>query len=115
MNFIIELLVNAGVLFLLASLLPSVTIKNYGTAIVVALVIGILNATIGFLLRLPLNVITLGLISFVIRLIVSAVMIKLADKLFRGFEVKGWKGAFLLAIGIAVAGTILNNILHPGT
>lgn len=113
MNFILELLVNAGVLFLLAALLPSVNIKNYGTAIGVALVIGILNATIGFLLRLPLNIVTLGLLSFVVRLVVSAVMIKLADKLFSGFEVKGWGAAFLLAICIAIAGTLLHNILEP--
>ena len=113
MTFILELLINAGVLFLLAALLPSIHIKNYGTAIGVALVIGILNATIGFLLRLPLNIITLGLLSFVVRLIVSAVMIKLADKFFRGFEVKGWGAAFLLAICMAIAGTILTNILHP--
>lgn len=114
MNFIVELLVNAGVLFLLAALLPSVNIRSYGTAIGVALVIGILNATIGFLLRLPLNIVTLGLLSFVVRLIVSAVMIKLADKLFRGFEVKGWGAAFLLAICIAIAGTLMHNILRPG-
>lgn len=111
MNFILELLVNAGVLFLLAALLPSVNIKSYATAIGVALVIGILNATIGFLLRLPLNIVTLGLLSFVVRLIVSAVMIKLADKLFRGFEVKGWGPAFILAICIAIAGTIMHSIL----
>jgi putative membrane protein len=115
MNFIFELLINAGVLFLLAAILPSVNIKNYGTAIGVALVIGILNATIGFLLRLPLNLITLGLLSFVVRLIVTALMIKLADKLFRGFEVKGWAAAFLLAVCMAIAGTILTNILHPAT
>lgn len=113
MNFILELLVNAGVLFLIAAILPSVHIKSYGTAIGVALVIGILNATIGFLLRLPLNIVTLGLLSFVVRLIVTAVMIKLADKLFRGFEVKGWGAAFVLAICIAIAGTILTGILHP--
>ena len=111
MNFILELLLNAGVLFLVAAILPSVHIKSYGTAIAVAIVIGILNATIGFLLRLPLNIITLGLLSFVVRLIVSAVMIKLADKFFRGFEVKGWGAAFLLAICIAIAGTLLNTIL----
>ncbi len=52
MNFILELLINAGVLFLLAALLPSVNIKSYVTAIGVALVIGLLNATIGFLLKL---------------------------------------------------------------
>jgi putative membrane protein len=52
MHFILNLLVSAGVLFLLAALLPTVSIKNYATAIGVALVVGILNATIGFLLRL---------------------------------------------------------------
>jgi uncharacterized membrane protein YvlD (DUF360 family) len=40
-------------------------------------------------------------------------MIKLADKLFRGFEVKSWAAAFLLAVCMAIAGTILTNILHP--
>ena len=111
MNFIIELLINAGVIFLLAALLPSINIKSYGTAIGVALVIGLLNATIGWLLRLPLNIITLGLLSFVVRLIVSAIVIKLADKLFSGFEVKGWGAAFLLAICIALAGTLLTNVM----
>jgi putative membrane protein len=114
-NFILDLLINAGVLFLLAALLPSINIKNYGTAIAVAFVIGLLNATIGFLLRLPLNILTLGLLSFLVRLIVSAVMIKVADKLFRGFEVKGWTPAFLLAICMAIAGTILTSILSPAT
>lgn len=64
MNLILELLINAGVLLLIAYLLPTVNIKNYGTAIGVALVIGLLNATIGYLLRLPLNIVTLGLLSF---------------------------------------------------
>jgi putative membrane protein len=107
MHFILNLLISAGVLFLLAALLPSVSIKNYATAIGVALVIGILNATIGFLLRLPLNILTLGLLTFVVRLIVSAVMIKLADKLFPGFEVKGWLPAFIIAICIAIAGSLI--------
>ena len=113
MNFIIELLVNAGVLFLLAAALPSVNIKSYGTAIGVALVVGILNATIGWLMRLPLNLITLGLLSFVVRLVVTAVIIKIADKLFSGFEVKTWTAAFILAVCIAIAGTFLNFILNP--
>ena len=113
MNFLIELLLNAGVLFLLAALLPSVNIKSYGTAIGVALVVGILNATIGWLLRLPLNIVTLGLLSFVVRLVVTAVVIKIADKLFSGFEVKGWTAAFILAACLALAGTFLNYILNP--
>ena len=113
MNFIIELLVNAGVLFLLAAALPSVNIKSYGTAIGVALVVGLLGATIGWLMRGMLNVVTLGLLSFIVRLVVSAVIIKIADKLFSGFEVKTWTAAFILAACIALAGTILNYILNP--
>jgi hypothetical protein len=34
-------------------------------------------------------------------------MIKLADKLFAGFEVKGWLPAFIIAIGIAIAGSLI--------
>ena len=94
MNFILELLVNAGVLFLLAAALPSINIKSYGTAIGVALVVGILNATTGWLMRLPLNLITFGLLSFVVRLVVTAVIITIAHKLFSGFEVKGWTASF---------------------
>ena len=111
MNFIIELLLSAGVLFILANILPGISIKNYMSAIFVALVIGILNATIGFLIRLPLNIITLGLITFVVRLFVSAIMIKLADGLFKGFTVKGWLPAFILAICLAIAGMVFQNMI----
>jgi putative membrane protein len=107
MGFILELLINAGVLFLLAYLMPSVTIKNYGTAIGVALVVGILNATVGFLLRIPLNIITLGLLNFVVRLVVTAVVIKLADKLFTGFEVRGFSSALIIALVMALVGSLL--------
>jgi len=107
MGFILELLINAVVLFLLAYLMPSVTIKNYGTAIGVALVIGILNATVGFLLRIPLNIVTLGLLNFVVRLVVTAVVIKLADKLFTGFEVKGFGSALIIAVVMALVGSLL--------
>jgi putative membrane protein len=51
MNFIITLLVNAGILLGMTYVLPSVRIKNYGTAILVALVSGLLNATLGMFLR----------------------------------------------------------------
>jgi putative membrane protein len=108
MNFIIELLVNAAILLVLAYLMPSVAIKNFGTAILVALVVGILNATVGVLLRLPLNIVTLGLLSFVIRLIVSAVMIKIADKLFSGFIVKGFVPPLIIAVVIAIVGSVLS-------
>ncbi|MGB3076512.1 MAG: phage holin family protein [Chitinophagales bacterium] len=113
MNFLIELLINAGILFLLAYLLPSVDIKSFGTAIAVALVIGILNATVGFLLRLPMNIVTLGLLSFFVRLLVTAIVIILTDKLFKGFTVKTFSAAVIIACTMAVAGTLVSYLFWP--
>lgn len=107
MNFIIHLLVNAGIILGMTYVLPTVTIKNYGTAILVALVIGILNATIGWFLRFPLNIITFGLLSFAIHMVVTAVMIKLADKLFSDFYIKGFAPAVIIAVVMALVGLVL--------
>jgi putative membrane protein len=108
MSFIIELLVNAAILLVMAYLMKSVAIKSFGTALLVALVIGLLDATVGYLLRLPLNIVTLGLLSFVIRLLVTAVMIKVADKIFTGFIVKGFLPALAIAAVIAIVGSVLS-------
>ena len=113
MNWILQLLINAAVLLLAAKLMPSVKIKSFGTAVLVALVIGILNATIGWLLRLPLNILTLGLLSFLVRLIVLAIVIKIADKFFAGFEVRSFTTAFILACIMAIAGSLLSYFLAP--
>ena len=110
MHFVISVLLNATVLFALAAVLPSVKIKNYTTAIFVALVIGLLNATIGFSIRLPLDILTLGLITFFIKIFVSAIMIKLASGLFPGFKVTGWVPAFIISFCMAIAGTLYRYI-----
>jgi putative membrane protein len=110
MHFIINLLLSALVLFAAAYIMPQVTIRNYGTAIIAALLIGVLNATVGFLLRLPLNLVTLGLVSFLVRLLVTAVIIKLVDKLMSGFEVKGFTPAIVLAIIVALAGIVIDRL-----
>lgn len=106
MHFIIELLVDAGVILLLSYLLSSITISSYGTAILVALVIGLLNATLGALISFSLNLVTFFLLSFLIRLVVTALIIKLADKLFSGFEVRGFIPALILALALAIVGSL---------
>ena len=111
MSLILELLLNAGVLLLLARVMPEVKVRNYGTAIAVALVVGILNATLGFLLRLPLNILTLGLLSFVVRLVVLAVIIRIADKFFSGFEVTTFAAALIIAVVMAAAGLFISYLI----
>ena len=112
MHFIIELLVNAGIILLLSHFLPTIIIRNFGTAILVALVIGLLNATIGTVIRFPLNLLTLGLLSFVIRLLVTAVVVKIADAIFAGFEIKGFTPALILAFALAIDGSFLSFALQ---
>ncbi|RYE20813.1 MAG: phage holin family protein [Sphingobacteriaceae bacterium] len=115
MHFIIELLVNAGMILLLAHFLPTIIIRDWKTAILVALVIGLLNATVGGLIRFPLNLLTLWLLSFFIRLIVTAIIIKIVDWLFAGFEIKGFLPALILAIALAIDGSFLSFALQHGT
>lgn len=112
LHFILEILAEAAVILLLARFMTSIVIRSYGTAIGVALVLGILNATIGWLLRIPLNLVTLFLLTFIVRVLVSAVMIKVVDKLFTGFEVKGFKAALILALAIAAAGALLDAVYY---
>lgn len=110
MNFILSILLNAAILLGMTYILPTVTIKNYTTAVLVALVIGILNATIGWVLRFPLNMVTFGFLSFFIHLAVTAVMIKIADKLFSDFQIKGFTPAIIIAVVMAITGGALNFI-----
>ena len=107
MSWILQLLINAVVLLLLAYIHPGVKVKSFGTAVGVALVIGILNATIGLLMRFTLNLMTLWLLSFLVRLLVSAIVIWLTDKLFSSFQLRSFGTALLVACVLAIVGTLL--------
>jgi putative membrane protein len=112
MNFILELLFNALVLLLLSRYMESVHVRSYGTAVGVALVVAILNATVGALLRFPLNLVTFFLLSFLVRLLVTAVMIKIADAFFSGFRVDGFRTALIIAVVLAIAGALFSYIIR---
>src|SRR6478752_6284414 len=112
MEFIVNLLVSAGVLMVMAYIMPQVTVKSFTTALGVALLVGILNATIGFLLRIPLNLVTFFLLGFLVRLIVTAIMIKLADKMLTNFKVDGFWPALVIAIALAAASTLVDRVMN---
>ncbi|MBK7409088.1 MAG: phage holin family protein [Saprospirales bacterium] len=108
MEFLIKVLLNALALFAAAYLLrPNVQIRDFGRALILAIVLALLNGTLGSVLKviaLPLNVLTLGLFSFVI----NALMILIADYFLKGFQVKG----FWWALVMAVLMSIFNSILY---
>jgi putative membrane protein len=112
MHLILQLLLNAAVLLLLAYLMPAVKVRIFGTAVAVALVIGILNATLGALIRFPLNLVTLWLLSFLVRLLVTAIIIRIVSGFFRGFEVKSFSTALIVAVVMAIAGTLFSYLFE---
>jgi len=111
MRFIIEILIMGLALLLGAYLVPGVHINGFGTAILAALLIALANATIGFILRIltfPLNLLTLGLMSFVI----TVLMVLLVDNLLAGFSTTGFLAAAILAIVVALIKAILGAVIR---
>lgn len=109
MKLILEILLMGLAMLLGAYLVPGVTVDGYGSALIAAVLIALANATIGLILRIftfPLNVLTLGLISFII----TVLMILLVDHFMAGFNTSGFIAAAILAIAVAVIKMILDSI-----
>jgi putative membrane protein len=109
MKLILEILLMGFAMLIGAYFVPGVSVDGYGSAIIAAVLIAIANATIGLVLRIftfPLNVLTLGLISFIITIL----MILLVDSWMSGFNTTGFWAAAILAIAIAVIKMLLDSI-----
>lgn len=99
MKFILRLLVTAAIAFILAQILPGVHVDTYGTAILFAIVLGLLNAFLRpllIILTLPITLITFGLFLF----IVNTVTVLLASDWVKGFLIDtfGWGLLFSLLL-----------------
>lgn len=106
---VIRILLTAGALFTGAWLLKGVTFRDFGQAILGAVVLAVLNATLGRILdflSIPFTIITLGLFS----LVVDAVILWLTSRLLKGFEISSAWYAFLLAVLMAVFNVFLHAI-----
>lgn len=105
MNLILRLIVNAIAVFAAAYLLSGVHVAGFTTAIIVAVVLGVLNLFIKpilIILTLPITLITLGLFL----LIINALIIMLCDSLVPGFDVDGigWALLFSLLVSLISGG-----------
>lgn len=111
MRFIIKVFFTACALMLAAYLLePHVTILNFWTAIIVALVLAVLNAIVRPILlfiSIPATFLTLGLFIFVI----NALIIILATYIVKSFKVDGFWWAMLCSIIVSFISSILNGFI----
>ncbi|MDD4332832.1 MAG: phage holin family protein [Patescibacteria group bacterium] len=109
MNLLIKFLIMIAAILITAYLLPGVVIGGIWSAIWVAIIIGIINVTLKpllILLTLPVNILTLGLFTFVI----NALMILLASSIIKGFEVSGFWIAMLFSIVLSLISYLLNSL-----
>ena len=102
-DFIITLLLTAAAFYFGAKLLSGVDIKNYPAALIMALVVAIINATLGAVL----DWITFSWLS----LIVNTITIMIADYLISSVKIKNFIWAFFLAIFVSLVGWLTSGLL----
>ncbi len=112
LSILLHWVLTAAILMLVDAIMPGITISGFNTALIAALVMGLVNFFIRpvlSLLTLPLNLLTLGLFSFVI----NAMMFALVAWLVPGFEVANFisalVGSLLLALMTGVLGMFGND------
>lgn len=109
MGLLISILINGLAVFITANFLPGVKVDSFITAIIVAIVLGIVNFIVKpilHLLTLPITILTLGLFTFVI----NALMILLVDRLVPGFDVDNFWAALLFSLVLSLVSSLLHSL-----
>ena len=107
--FIVNILILSVAVFLVSNFLPGIRIKNFMTAVMVAIVYSIINFLIGWLLvllTLPFIIITFGLFKFVI----NAFLLWLTDKITEDFEIENVSTTFVAAFLITMVDLLIKWI-----
>lgn len=101
MSLLLVWLLSALGLFITSRIVKGFEVSSFGSAMIASMVVGFLNMILRpllLLLTLPVNILTLGLFTFV----VNAMVLRLAASMLKGFNIKSWGpaiiGAFILAI-----------------
>jgi putative membrane protein len=106
-------LISAVSLLIVTYIISGIEVRGFGTALIAALVIGLVNATLGLILKivtLPLTLLTFGLFL----LVINALMLQLASHLVPGFAVSGFWAAFFGAIVLSLVSMVLRSLIPQG-
>jgi len=110
MVLIVHWLLSALAILIVAHVVPGFEVRSFGTALIAAIVIGLVNATVGFVLKiftLPLTILTFGLFLIV----VNALMLGLAAMIVPGFAIHGFGAALLGAILLSIVSFVLRALI----
>lgn len=106
-----KLLLESIAVLVVAWIMPRVTINPWYVAVIVAVVLGLINAFIRPLVKLialPITVLTLGLFS----LVINAAMVLLCAKIVPGFETGGFLSALLFSILLSIVSWAINLVFN---
>ena len=101
LRLLLHWILNAVALLVVAHFVQGFDISNFVSALIAVIVIGLLNATLGLLLKiitLPLGILSFGIFF----LVINAVVLWFSSKFVPGFAVTTFKAAFLGALALAV-------------
>ena|SRR3972149_864265 len=109
MNILLSWILSGLVILAAAYLLPGVHVASFLSALVVALVLGIINAVLKpilVVLTLPINLLTFGLFT----LVINAILIMLTTVVVPGFVVDSFWWALLFGLFLSVANSLLHKV-----
>lgn len=110
MELILVWILNAVALLIVAYILPGISVASFGSALIAALVLGLLNTLVKpvlVLLTLPITVVTLGLFL----LVLNALVFWFAGSVLKGFQVAGFWWALAGAIIYSLVSGLLSRLL----
>lgn len=114
MRLLLNWVLSALAVWIVSRVVPGIYVQGPVAALIAALAIGFINATIGLVLKIitfPLTLLTLGLFW----LVINALMLELASALVPGFQVRGFFAAFVGAIVLSLVNLLLKAIVMPKT
>jgi putative membrane protein len=111
-GILVRWLVLTAAIIVASYVLDGIQVKGFLSAFFAAAILGILNAffrPILIILTLPINILTLGLFTFII----NALLLKMASGVIPGFDVRGFWAAVFGSIIISVISWALNSFISP--
>ena len=110
LRLIINVLLSAGLLYAIASLLPGVRMRSFGTAVIVAIVYGVLSYLLFWVIAL-ITFIPMLLSFGLFGLVINAFLLWLTDKLVDDFEIRSLGMTFVMAVFLTLGKIALRMIL----
>lgn len=112
MRMLLHWVVSALAVWITSRVVPGFVVNGAAAALIAAVVIGLVNATLGVFLKVvtfPLTLLTLGLFWFVI----NATMLELVSMFVPGFHVQGFASAFWGGIVLSIVNMFLKWLILP--